>query len=709
MTAPASMRTSRARTRPDRTGPSMLDAAALPVKSLAALAKREGRRPFAIYQAHRWFARRFSSAFRAILTAARLDPNDDFWTAFYEGVDYTGQTVLDPFVGGGTSVVEAARLGARAIGVDIDPVACAITKFELNAAAAPDLTPLITTLQDTVGKRMSRYYRTVGAAGEDRVILHAFWVQTVTCGRCHTITEAHPHYQLAYEAEGKRQWVFCRECHHITELNSKTKSFRCQSCATRTVIENGPVVHGRFTCPSCDHEEDLIEVAARTNRPPTWKLFALETLPAGPNNRRLSMRERQFQAATVADQERLDAARRALSRRRSDEGWHWVPNREIPREGRSDNRLIQYGYRRYSDLFNPRQLLHLSLLAEAVHRLEGPAREALGLAFSDHLTTNCMLTHYAFGWRRLAPLFSIRAFRHVCRPVEINPWLDGTGRGTFPNTARQVQRAVSFAREPEVAHLDGGFVRSGSLAVSESAPRVIHHGDSRTLAAVPDESVNLILTDPPYCDNIAYSELSDFFLPWLQQFGLASPPAEANGLSSNLAAQSRGTQAVAAFRAGLGECFVQMRRVLKEDGRLAFSYQHRTPDAWEALAAALAAGGWHPIQVFPMLGNSTAGLHQHEGTILWDAVTVCRKGKPAKHPQHLRLTDTEVAAAAHAAVTWSNRLSKGSSQAFRAADRDNLHRALLVAAAVRQVGAQGSDKGQPLRDILAAVSSRRTA
>ena len=68
-----------------------------------------------------------------------------------------------------------------------------------------------------------------------------------------------------------------------------------------------------------------------------------------------------------------------------------------------------------------------------------------------------MLTHYAFGWRRLAPLFSIRAYRHVTRPVEINPWLDGTGRGTFPNAIRQVQRAIEFAREPEVAHLDGGF------------------------------------------------------------------------------------------------------------------------------------------------------------------------------------------------------------------------------------------------------------
>jgi hypothetical protein len=109
----------------------------------------------------------------------------------------------------------------------------------------------------------------------------------------------------------------------------------------------------------------------------------------------------------------------------------------------------------------------------------------LALAFSDHLTTNCMQTHYAFGWRRLAPLFSIRAYRHVTRPVEINPWLDGTGRGTFPNTVRQVQRAIEFARNPTVARLDGGFVRSGSLETNGHS-RVILNGDEEVRRRLPD-------------------------------------------------------------------------------------------------------------------------------------------------------------------------------------------------------------------------------
>lgn len=87
----------------------MLDTANLPVGSPAVLAEREGRRPVPIYQTHRSFARHLSSAFRAILTAAKIEHDADFWEGLYRGVDFTGETVLDPFVGGGTSVVEDAR------------------------------------------------------------------------------------------------------------------------------------------------------------------------------------------------------------------------------------------------------------------------------------------------------------------------------------------------------------------------------------------------------------------------------------------------------------------------------------------------------------------------------------------------------------------------------------------------------------------------
>lgn len=678
---------------------SLLDSGFLPVEELAVLAQREGRRPVPIYQAHKWFARRFSSAFRAILTAGGMEKEGDFWAAFYNGIDYSGKTVLDPFVGGGTSVVEAALLGAHTVGIDIDPVACAITRFELRAGDTPALASALEQLQESVGKRMARYYRTLGPEGEKRQILHSFWVQFLNCGNCGTELEAHPHYRLAFEAEGKHQWAFCRFCHHVHELPRSQESFSCQECGLKTNISEGTMDYGKITCTDCHYTEPLIQLSERTNKPPEWRLFALETIPEGPPKRRMSMNARHFQRARDEDRTLVQRAAKAYKRLQK-EHKNWIPERFIPAENRSDDRLIRYGYKRYRELFNDRQLLHLALLAEAIAQLDGPTREALSLAFSDHLTTNCMLTHYAFGWRRLAPLFSIRAYRHVVRPVEINPWLDGTGRGTFPNAVRQVERATAFARAPKVAHLDGGFVDISPLNARNPQ---IHQGDSRLMQQVKRNSVDLILTDPPYCDNIAYSELSDFFLPWLQGFDLASPDANtAQELSDNLAAISRDQTSVTAFKDGLSLCFQQLRRVLKNDGRLVFSYQHRTPQAWEALASALQAGGWQPIQVFPLLGNTTAGLHQHDGTILWDAVIVCRKS--TSKLKSLSLTSKQLEAANAMVEQWHQRLSPQSAIHFRMADKLNLHYALIVAASLGMFGTKTRAKSQPLYDVLATIA-----
>jgi putative DNA methylase len=135
--------------------PSMLEAGVIPLPEFATLAVREGRRPRAIYTAHQWFARRLESVFRALLVGTLSDPDDDFWEGYCGGADLRGLKLLDPFVGGGTSVVEASRLGSSAVAVDVDPIACCVTELELMAARLPDLSEALAQLQDSVGQRLA--------------------------------------------------------------------------------------------------------------------------------------------------------------------------------------------------------------------------------------------------------------------------------------------------------------------------------------------------------------------------------------------------------------------------------------------------------------------------------------------------------------------------------------------------------------------------
>src|SRR5262249_18351818 len=107
----------------------------------------------------------------------------------------------------------------------------------------------------------------------------------------------------------------------------------------------GTVVYGKLTCPFCSASEALIAVSTRTKAGPDWRLFALETVPNTTEKRKFTMVERSFQAASSFDRERFRAATRALHRRiASPSGWRFIPGRTIPRQGRSDNRLLHYGY-----------------------------------------------------------------------------------------------------------------------------------------------------------------------------------------------------------------------------------------------------------------------------------------------------------------------------------------------------------------------------
>jgi putative DNA methylase len=689
----------------------LLDKGALPVEDLAKLAQRESKRPRQIYQVHRWFARRFGSAFRALLVAAALPDGSDFWSGYYNGVSLYGYTILDPFVGGGTSLVEARRLGADVIGFDIDSVACAITQFETQISTIPKLNNALDILKHEVGSQLAPYYRTKDREGNIRDVLHYFWVQIIYCVHCGEIIEAHPHYQLAYEAEGTKQWVFCPNCHEVYELNRSETHFYCKNCSLEVSIQNGPIKFGKLTCPYCNYKEHLINVAARTGIPPQWRLFALEALELSLGKKRRSMKQRSFYPVTEYDKSLIERTSLDLKKRIGPSDFlEWIPSRYIPKENRSDYRLLKYGYSYYHELFNNRQLLHLSLLAEAIDKLDEPVRKAMVIAFSDHLTTNCMMASYAFGWRRLAPLFSIRAYRHITRPVEINPWLDGIGRGTFPNAVHQIQRAIDWSHSPKEPLLQGDFCQvKDYISISETDNKPIAkiiHRNSQDLNVIETESVDLILTDPPYFDNISYSELSDFFLPWLQEFNLIPMDIKSNlGFNENLSANSRDQPSFEKYQKSIAKCFLELERVLKPEGRVIFTYQHQTAGAWKAIASAIYDTKLTPIQVFPLLGDSGSGLHKHSGSSRWDAVFVLSKAE-YRPSSRLELSREVIKAACNHYQKWVQRLGDNLPGCFGFADKRNFYRACIISGALGMFPDSGNyNKESELNDLLNNIPS----
>jgi putative DNA methylase len=635
-----------------------------------------------------------------LLAAISLHPAraDRFWDRFYGKIDLSGLVVLDPFVGGGTSLIEAEQCGARVVGYDIDPIAAAIARFGLELDSFSDLPASAERIVSLVREKVSRYHVTTDGAGRSFEILHHFWVERRSCSECGEDFDLHPHHQLAYDAAKGIQWAFCRACHEVHEFPLGRKQIRC-GCGERTPIHSGPLVDGAVRCPSCGASEALSARGRRDGTPPKWRLFAQEYLE--PEGSRVL---RRFKRATEADQARYDAAARALSLAER-KGERFAPSRHIPQEGRSDGRPLIHGFTRYRELFNRRQLLHLTLLGRSVAAVEDPReRLLLGMAFSDHLTSNCMYAAYAFGYRRLSPLFSIHSYRHITRPVELNPWLDGIGRGTFPNALNKMRRAIQFSRAPSYLGPDGGrdweAVRVPRAAQGASPVRdraSIRAASSADLSTLGDASVDLILTDPPYFDNISYSELSDFYLCWHQALGIAEPPYDDPSrpapLRENLALANRSDGAVETYGRTLAAILRECRRVLRADGLCVFTYHHNSPRAWSALARAVVHSGFRVTAVVPSRGEGQGGLHSYEGTIKWDAVLVCRPSaiRPLAEEEGMPLvvSTSDMKDAEAKTAVFSRRLAREEKIGFRAPDRVNLYRAMIVAKA-RLAGSGGS-------------------
>ena len=604
------------------------------------LALREGNSKKPIYRMHKWWARRLGSVFRSLLLAATLPAHKAHLLGngfFYKRHNFSRLRVLDPFVGGGTSLVEAAKCGATVVGVDIDPVACFVTTKELEAFNEKTLLRAFASVERAVKERLLRWYRTILPDGRAGTVMYAFWVDIVKCPECRGVFDGHPHFQLRRFRKAKKQTVFCAHCNEIANLPLFRKRFRCKSCQRETEINLGPVGKGVFNCPSCE-TVTVLRSLTRSARPLRQRLFALEVLVDGT-------KERVFKKSDKRDLALYKEVSGLWTKRKRN---RFVPRDLIPVRGRHDGRPVSYGYRRYKDLFNPRQLLCLSAIAEAISRVKNVnARELLALAFSDCLAANNMFCFYAFDYGKLTPLFGLHAYAKVSRPVENNVWGTELGRGSFSKCFYKMLEGKRYAVKPfEYVYSQDGrpdrvfsgegiscnLYRRNLPANSDAeSSALILNRSSEDLRPIATESIDLILSDPPYYDNLAYSELSDFYHVWLKLLKLNSYPGNehkrtplkealyvANGKSTTNGEHE-------SFSQGLASAFAECYRVLKNDGLLVFTFHHNDPRAWAALAEALLSAGFRVTNTFPVRSEGQSQFHSEDGTLKWDEVLVCRK------------------------------------------------------------------------------------
>lgn len=185
-----------------------------PIVQLNPLSVRERNAFKPVYKMHKWFARRSSSIFRAILLGAALPAEDDgkpldLMEEFYCGhrgdsrlrrQDGSPLRVLDPFMGGGTTIVEALRLGFDAIGYDLNPIAWFIVRGETMPLDLAAFDEAALRVADQVREELLELYQTrCPLTGKDANIIYAFWVKQGICidPSCKGVTDLFKKYVVA--------------------------------------------------------------------------------------------------------------------------------------------------------------------------------------------------------------------------------------------------------------------------------------------------------------------------------------------------------------------------------------------------------------------------------------------------------------------------------------------------------------------------------
>lgn len=149
----------------------------IPINQIAGPEMSSGAAKKPIYAWQKWWARRSSAVFRGMLIASAMKAPEDesksakaVWEAYYGNHQKRGAfhhlNVADPFMGGGTTIVEGSRLGMQMFGCDLNPVAWFVVKNEMAQIDIDEVKHLLADIETEVKPQIMPYYACDGPNGE---------------------------------------------------------------------------------------------------------------------------------------------------------------------------------------------------------------------------------------------------------------------------------------------------------------------------------------------------------------------------------------------------------------------------------------------------------------------------------------------------------------------------------------------------------------
>lgn len=553
------------------------------------------------------------------------------------------RVVLDPTAGGGSISFEATRLSLGAVANDLNPVAWLVltATVKLPAVFGQPLLDRYRSLgrrfTETMRDRMSRFFPPEPLPNS--VPDGYLWARTITCPYCGGLVPLSPNWRLSNDGTGVR-------------LIPDTTTRRCSFEIVDSLDDQSPgtVKAGNGDCPFPDCRRvidgDDIKEQAQAGKMGD-QLYAVvykQTRVVGQTkagkNKTKSVRG--FRAPRPED-DVSEQVSKALAEKMPEWGArNIVPDEDI-QPGQKTDEPRRSGMYKWRDMFSPRQRLGHCTSVEVFHdlvdelRREGNGkvgdldRAALtyvAIAIDKVLNYNSRMSVWMPTREVVANTFNRHDFAFCWSYAEMAPTIAGLGYDwTIDSTGKAIEELIQLTGSG-----DGMF---GTRRDKDSITITNGSGDS---LALDDASVDCVVMDPPYYDNVMYAELADFFYVWLkrtagllypEQFSsyLTDKDREAVANPAKFKGQKGGAKNLAGrdYQRRMEAIFAECRRVLKPDGVMTVMFTHKASGAWDALASSLVEAGFVITASWPVNTEAEGSLHIKEKSAAKSTIfLVCR-------------------------------------------------------------------------------------
>ncbi len=560
-----------------------------------------------------------------------------------EVLRYLGDKALpiyDPFCGGGSIPLEAQRLGLQAVGSDLNPVAVLITKTLIELppkfANKPPVNPDADPMGMTVGKGKKaqkvawrgaagladdiRYYgrkmremawERIGHLypkaklpdGGEATVIAWLWARTVPCPNpaCRVEMPLTKTFQLSTK-QGNQHWT-----RPVVDRDTKLISFVVQN-HRGDVPKESTVDRNGATCIACNGTVPLSYVREQSRAGHLGEQMTAIVAEGDRKRLFLSPTDEHIKAAMLAKSE-------------------WRPGGSFPNRTR-DFTPSGYGITYWHQLFKERQLVALTTLSELVAEVGDLfVNEGVDKGYSNAICTYLALAvdrksnagSKFSTWQNagdfVSSVFKLQALPMVWDFAEINPF-----SGSTNNWMAQIEW-IARITERLPAKVNSG---------------IVHQADASTTVHANEGPV--IVTDPPYYDNVAYADLSDFFYVWLRPMlrgiypglfaGIATPKSE-----EMIAEPSRFEHSRDRFEALLNQTLQLIRERCGTEfpSSIFYAYKQqeeeregRTSTGWETMLSAVVSAGFQIVGTWPMRTAGGRVRAVDSNALASSVVIVCR-------------------------------------------------------------------------------------